>query len=45
MHGRESFEFNATQRADLKKYLDDGGFLFVDCICAAKPFADAVRAS
>ena len=43
MHGRKSFEFNAAQREALKKYLDGGGFLFIDCICASKPFADSVR--
>ena len=43
MHGRKSFEFTPTHRADLKKYLDGGGMLFIDSICASKPFADAVR--
>lgn len=43
MHGRKNFEFSAAQRSDLKTYLNDGGFLFIDCICASKPFADAVR--
>ncbi len=43
MHGRMSFQFSDAQRADLKKYLDGGGFLFVDCICASKNFADSVR--
>ncbi len=43
MHGQMSFQFSDAQRADLKEYLDGGGFLFIDCICASKNFAESVR--
>jgi hypothetical protein len=43
MHGRRDFEFDADQRATLRTYLEGGGFLFVDSICASKAFADALR--
>jgi hypothetical protein len=44
MHGRRAFSFSAADRKARKDYLDRGGFLFADAICAAKPFADALRA-
>lgn len=43
MHGRRDFGFNSTQRKNLKEYLERGGFLFADSICASKPFTDAFR--
>ena len=43
MHGRRGFSFTAAQRKALKDYLDRGGFLLADAICASKPFADALR--
>jgi hypothetical protein len=44
MHGRRAFKFTAAERKALKDYLDRGGFLFADAICANKTFADAFRA-
>jgi hypothetical protein len=44
MHGRRAFRFTAAQRKALKDYLDRGGFLFADAICANKEFADSLRA-
>jgi hypothetical protein len=44
MHGRRSFKFSAAERKALKDYLDRGGFLFADAICASKEFADSLRA-
>jgi hypothetical protein len=44
MHGRRTFRFSAADRKALKDYLDRGGFLFADAICASKDFADALRA-
>ena len=44
MHGRRSFRFSAAERKALKDYLDRGGFLFADAICANKEFADSLRA-
>jgi hypothetical protein len=43
MHGRRQFRFSAAEREALKKYLDNGGFLFADAICASKEFAASVR--
>lgn len=42
-HGRRSFSFTVGERKALKEYLDRGGFLFADAICASKPFADSLR--
>jgi hypothetical protein len=43
MHGRRAFRFSAAERKALKDYLDRGGFLFADAICANQAFADALR--
>lgn len=43
MHGRRSFRFSAAERKALKDYLERGGFLFVDAICASKEFAASLR--
>ncbi|PQO36880.1 hypothetical protein C5Y96_06870 [Blastopirellula marina] len=43
MHGRRDFGFNSEQRKNLKEYLERGGFLFADSICASKPFTVAFR--
>lgn len=43
VHGRNALSWTEQERADLRQYLDNGGFLFVDSICAAKPFADSIR--
>jgi hypothetical protein len=43
MHGRRSFRFSAAERKALKDYLDRGGFLFADAICANKEFAASLR--
>jgi hypothetical protein len=44
MHGRRSFRFTAAERTALKNYLDRGGFLFADAICANADFASSLRA-
>jgi hypothetical protein len=44
MHGRRGFRFSAAERKALKDYLDRGGFLFADAICANTEFADSLRA-
>jgi hypothetical protein len=44
MHGRRAFRWSAAERKALKDYLDRGGFLFADAICANKEFADSLRA-
>lgn len=43
MHGRRGFSLSAEQRVALKTYLERGGFLFADAICANRGFADAFR--
>jgi len=43
VHGRRSFRFSAAERQGLKNYLDRGGFLFADAICANQQFAEALR--
>jgi hypothetical protein len=44
MHGRRAFTWSEAERKALKMYLDRGGFLFADSICASKEFADSLRA-
>jgi hypothetical protein len=44
MHGRRNFRWTAGERNALKNYLDRGGFVFADAICANKEFADSLRA-
>ncbi|MDR0870102.1 MAG: DUF4159 domain-containing protein [Planctomycetaceae bacterium] len=41
MHGRQQFQFSDKQREHLKKYLENGGFLFVNSICSSKMFSDS----
>ncbi|MDX1946795.1 MAG: DUF4159 domain-containing protein [Pirellulaceae bacterium] len=43
-HGRRAFRFSAAERKALKDYLDRGGFLFADAICANPQFAESLRA-
>jgi hypothetical protein len=43
MHGRRSFRLSAAERKALRDYLDRGGFLFADAICANKEFAASLR--
>jgi hypothetical protein len=44
MHGRRAFRFSAAERKAIKDFLDRGGFIFADAICASKEFADSLRA-
>lgn len=43
MHGRHNFRFTPAEREALRGYLEDGGTLFADAICASKEFATAFR--
>lgn len=43
MHGRGSFRFSEKQRAALRHYFENGGFLFADAICANEDFATSFR--
>ncbi len=43
MHGRRDFRWNAAQRKAVADYIQNGGFLFADAICANEQFASAFR--
>ncbi|MGI9427048.1 MAG: DUF4159 domain-containing protein [Bythopirellula sp.] len=43
MHGRHDFKLSGKEREALKEYLENGGTLFADSICASKEFATAFR--
>jgi hypothetical protein len=43
MHGRRNFQFTAAERKSLAKYLERGGFLFADSICASPQFTESLR--
>ena len=43
MHGRNAVELTDSQRERLKRYIENGGFLFVNAICSSKPFTESFR--
>ncbi len=43
MHGRSKFSFSDKERTAIRKYLELGGFIFADSICASKEFTDSFR--
>ncbi|MCH7495220.1 MAG: DUF4159 domain-containing protein, partial [Candidatus Marinimicrobia bacterium] len=43
MHGRHDFRFTPRERESLKNYLENGGTLLADSICASKEFTAAFR--
>ncbi|MCA9214793.1 MAG: DUF4159 domain-containing protein, partial [Planctomycetales bacterium] len=43
MHGRRQFRWTDDERKALATYLENGGFLVVDSICASKEFAESFR--
>jgi Domain of unknown function (DUF4159) len=43
MHGRRDFRFTPAERTRLAEYLQRGGTLMSDAICASKPFTAAFR--
>lgn len=43
MHGRRRFSFTATERKAIATYIERGGFLMADSICANEQFATAFR--
>ena len=42
MHGRNTFEFSADERKQLRTYIERGGMLFADAICSQQEFADCL---
>lgn len=43
MHGRHDFRLTPAERQQLRTYLERGGTLFADSICASKAFVTAFR--
>ena len=43
MHGRTGFSWTEEEREALKTWLENGGFLFADSICAAEAFKTSFR--
>ncbi len=43
MHGRRDFRFSPAERSALAEYLQRGGFLLADAICASEAFTEAFR--
>jgi len=43
MHGRNAFRLTDLERQALKMYLDRGGMLFADSICANRAFTESFR--
>jgi hypothetical protein len=44
MHGRRNFRFSPAERTALAEYVQRGGFVMADAICASEPFAESFRA-
>jgi hypothetical protein len=42
-HGRRNFRWNDAERQALAEYIENGGFLIADAICASPQFASALR--
>ncbi|MEX0819091.1 MAG: DUF4159 domain-containing protein [Pirellulaceae bacterium] len=43
VHGRRAFRFSPAEREAIAKFVDRGGVLFADAICASPEFADSLR--
>ncbi len=43
MHGRTAFRWNDAQRKSLRTFLQRGGFLFANSICASEAFTQSFR--
>ncbi|MFM7035018.1 MAG: DUF4159 domain-containing protein [Planctomycetia bacterium] len=43
MHGRQGFSFTAAQRERLRQFIERGGTLLSDSVCAARGFTTAFR--
>ncbi len=43
MQGRNAFHFTDPEREQLKKYIERGGMVFADSICASQAFTDSFR--
>ena len=43
MHGRNRFTLTEAERKQLRTFLQRGGMIFANAICASQPFADSFR--
>lgn len=43
MHGRTAFRLTDAERKQLRKFLERGGMIFANSICASKQFAESFR--
>jgi hypothetical protein len=43
MHGRQGFELDPAGREQIRRFLEAGGTLLVDSVCASQGFSDAFR--
>ncbi len=43
VHGRNSFQFSVEERDALRQYLERGGFIIGDAVCASQPFTESIR--
>ncbi len=43
IHGRRTFQWSAAERQALKKFVENGGFIFGDAICASPQFTESFR--
>jgi hypothetical protein len=43
IHGRQQFKFSTQERQALRTFVENGGVLFGDAICASRTFAESFR--
>jgi hypothetical protein len=43
IHGRQTFKFSAPERQALRRFVENGGVLFGDAICASRTFTESFR--
>ncbi|MDR1383782.1 MAG: DUF4159 domain-containing protein [Planctomycetaceae bacterium] len=43
LHGRNAIAMTESQRKQLKKYIEQGGFLFVNAVCSSKAFTESFQ--
>ena len=43
MHGRTAFRLTDAERERLRQYVERGGMLFADSICASRAFTESFR--
>ena len=43
LHGRRAFRWSGAERKAIRRYIDNGGVIFADAICAEDRFAESFR--